>query len=310
VRSRVSTIAQRVTRLVLALLAVAGLGVAEAGLGGTIEAAPCEVLHLTSMTGPSRLDPGATGAYTVTVTNPNVGAGCDNGLQIRINTVGSLRPTGEIHGSAGTACTEEPPGPFSGVYRCVAPSLPSGATATITASIQADVTESGRIDAFAWSPRNDHQPPHGHEFGYRTLTVNEQVSRVAPTVRMGASGGTVTTMQYLLRHHGQDLAVDGDFGPQTEQAIRDFQRAKGLAADGVVGPRTWAALFATVQRGSEGDAVRAVQSQLVARGFDVEVDGDFGRQTDQAVRSYQKSKGLGVDGVVGSQTWTALVAAE
>jgi peptidoglycan hydrolase-like protein with peptidoglycan-binding domain len=63
-----------------------------------------------------------------------------------------------------------------------------------------------------------------------------------------------------------------------------------------------------VRRGDQGDAVRAVQSQLASRGVDVAVDGDFGQQTERAVQSFQRAKGLAVDGIVGPGTWAALVA--
>ena len=39
-----------------------------------------------------------------------------------------------------------------------------------------------------------------------------------------------------------NLAQDGIFGPITEEAVRDFQKRKGLSVDGVVGSKTWAAL--------------------------------------------------------------------
>ena len=310
---RSSITMRAVTRLAGALLAAAGLLATEAEFGPTVEAAPCLVLHLTSLEGPSRLDGGATGTYTLTVTNPNAGPACDGGLQVLITTVGSLRPTGTIAGSTGVACTEEPPGPFAGRYRCFATSLTGGATATIAASIRADDAGAGRIDAFAWALEGDAQPPHGHPYGHRELAVNRPGVRVLPTVRVGATGETATTIQYLLRHHGADVVVDGDFGDKTEQAVRAFQRANGLAADGMVGPRTWAALFVTVREGDQGDAVRAVQSPLAARGIEVDgvlmdVDGDFGHQTEQAVRKFQEATGLTVDGIVGPQTWTALVA--
>jgi peptidoglycan hydrolase-like protein with peptidoglycan-binding domain len=63
-----------------------------------------------------------------------------------------------------------------------------------------------------------------------------------PTLRQGARGGAVTTLQNRLRAHGYNVSVDGVFGPNTANAVRSFQRAKGLSVDGVVGPRTWAAL--------------------------------------------------------------------
>ena len=54
-------------------------------------------------------------------------------------------------------------------------------------------------------------------------------------------------------------------------------------------------------------AVRKLQKQLVALGFDTDgIDGEFGKQTDAAVRAFQKSQGLTVDGVAGTDTMTAL----
>src|SRR3712207_327843 len=119
----------------------------------------------------------------------------------------------------------------------------------------------------------------------------------------------VRTIQHLLRHHGYAVVVDGEFGAQTDGAVRAFQRDHGLTADGVVGGQeTWPALVVTVRRGDQGEAVRAVQSQLRTRGFTIAVDGLFGDQTDQVLSSYQQSRGLTADGVVGAQeTWPALV---
>jgi serine protease Do len=129
-----------------------------------------------------------------------------------------------------------------------------------------------------------------------------------PVLRGGASGDVVRTAQYLLRHHGQDVLVDGDFGPETQGAVRAFQRSRQMVADGEIGPLTWSALAVTLKQGSKGDAVRAVQS-LLRRRYDIVVDGDFGPQTDVAVRAFQRSRGLTVDGVVGNaETWPRLVA--
>jgi lysozyme len=51
-----------------------------------------------------------------------------------------------------------------------------------------------------------------------------------------------------------------------------------------------------------GDDVRQVQQALVKAGFNVEVDGFFGNDTDKAVRQFQQQKGLTVDGIIGDQT--------
>jgi peptidoglycan hydrolase-like protein with peptidoglycan-binding domain len=140
-----------------------------------------------------------------------------------------------------------------------------------------------------------------------------------PLVRQGADGHPVRTLQDLLRAHGRTVAVDGIFGPATDAAVRDFQRERHLAVDGIVGADTWSALVVTVRRGSEGDAVRGVQEEFQFRnlsgdpGTGLAVDGIFGAQTEEAVRGFQQALHLdnpsvAVDGIVGPVTWNALVS--
>ena len=64
------------------------------------------------------------------------------------------------------------------------------------------------------------------------------------TVRKGDKGAAVTALQESLVKLGYSIAVDGIFGAATQKAVKDFQKKKGLNADGVCGPLTWAALTA------------------------------------------------------------------
>src|SRR3954452_18475958 len=65
-------------------------------------------------------------------------------------------------------------------------------------------------------------------------------------LRIGSTGPDVEGLQELLNGGPPDqfgpLAVDGMFGPKPSARARDFQRNNNLAADGIVGPKTWAAL--------------------------------------------------------------------
>jgi hypothetical protein len=63
-----------------------------------------------------------------------------------------------------------------------------------------------------------------------------------PTLRTGDKGQHVRNLQERLKVHGHDLAIDGDFGTKTELAVRAFQKAEGLGADGIAGQYTWAEL--------------------------------------------------------------------
>ena len=63
----------------------------------------------------------------------------------------------------------------------------------------------------------------------------------------------------------------------------------------------------TIRRGARGLIVRILQGLLVAHGHRVTVDGDFGPGSEAAVRAFQAGRGLGVDGIVGPNTWQSLV---
>lgn len=58
--------------------------------------------------------------------------------------------------------------------------------------------------------------------------------------------------------------------------------------------------------GYYGDDVEAIQERLDKLGYDLEVDGTFGAETEAAVMAFQEDHGLGVDGIVGPQTVAAM----
>jgi peptidoglycan hydrolase-like protein with peptidoglycan-binding domain len=81
--------------------------------------------------------------------------------------------------------------------------------------------------------------------GSTTTTVPRVVTDPADSVHGGDTGPGVEQVQYALVAHGYDIKIDGNFGPQTENAVRDFQKNQGLKVDGIVGPITWARIQGT-----------------------------------------------------------------
>ncbi|MFN2320856.1 MAG: peptidoglycan-binding protein [Dermatophilaceae bacterium] len=145
------------------------------------------------------------------------------------------------------------------------------------------------------------------------------------TLSRGARGDAVAALQQTLG----GLTADGIFGAMTEAKVTSYQQSKELTQDGVVTPNVWNALMGrtytktaptaapppttthpleqyasqVLRLGSRGDAVAALQKALGG----LTADGVFGAATDAKVKEYQRSKELTVDGVVGRQTWNALM---
>jgi hypothetical protein len=74
-------------------------------------------------------------------------------------------------------------------------------------------------------------------------TTPAALATTYPTLRMGARGDAVVWLQARLRTWGVPVARTGLYRAQTRAAVRAFQRARGLQADGVAGPLTWAVLL-------------------------------------------------------------------
>lgn len=135
------------------------------------------------------------------------------------------------------------------------------------------------------------------------------------TLRRGDSGTEVRTLQRALNNASFNAGtVDGIFGSRTEEAVRAFQRANGLQVDGIVGPRTWAALTPYIEyedeylkRGDRGPYVEMLQLALTRAGFSVgTIDGIFGPRTESALRAFQRANNLQLDGIAGPRTLSAL----
>jgi peptidoglycan hydrolase-like protein with peptidoglycan-binding domain len=143
-----------------------------------------------------------------------------------------------------------------------------------------------------------------------------------PVVKIGDTGDAVRQAQRALRRTpNTSLAVDGDFGPLTEAATKEFQQSAELSPTGVVDEPTWLALpsglpMPTLSEGSEGAAVTSLQEVLTRGAIGLwqttpkGIDGEFGPNTAASVRAFQQWARLEPDGVVGQKTWDAATSLE
>ena len=115
-------------------------------------------------------------------------------------------------------------------------------------------------------------------------------------LKKGLSGEPVRRLQAKL-----GIEADGEFGPNTEKALKDWQTKNSLSADGIAGPDTFMAMglyeLVLLKQGTHGNAVKKLQEKLA-----ISADGQFGSATEKAVRDYQQKNGLVADGMAGPVT--------
>ena len=157
--------------------------------------------------------------------------------------------------------------------------------------------------------------------------TSASTSTSGTTLKLNSQGTKVTQLQQDLKQLGYYYAeITGNFGEKTEAAVKKFQQAKGLTADGVAGASTLNAIAAAItaaggstssgtgisgmKLGSTGDDVRALQQNLTTLGYYYgDITGRYGSLTQQAVKKFQKAKGLTADGVAGASTVSAIASA-
>jgi peptidoglycan hydrolase-like protein with peptidoglycan-binding domain len=138
-------------------------------------------------------------------------------------------------------------------------------------------------------------------------------------LRRGDRGPRVEALQATLVRLGHLSAADvatgpGVFGARTERALREFQRANGLIANGLYDGATqnvMEAIVGGIRRGARGEVVARLQRRLVELKYLTPQQvatgpGVFGRQTEAALRQFQAEHGIRQTGALGPTTYRAL----
>lgn len=140
-------------------------------------------------------------------------------------------------------------------------------------------------------------------------------------IGMGARGENVVKIQRELIRRGYNVpgGADGQYGSGCREIVKKFQSDSGLEIDGVVGKRTWDALFPIlalhlpypgniITMGARGENVVRIQQRLMSLGYNVPggADGQYGSGCREMVKKFQGDNCLEIDGDVGENTWNTL----
>jgi peptidoglycan hydrolase-like protein with peptidoglycan-binding domain len=181
--------------------------------------------------------------------------------------------------------------------------------------------------------------------GFAANSKTSSAPTFTRTLKLGCSGADVQTLQQRLKTLGYFKAtVTTKFGSITRTAVKAFQKANKLAADGIVGRTTFAKLYpanvttptttaaaassaaasaapsasaatqygrlqnqTTLKPGNSGADVKDLQLALTQKGFySGSITGKFDAATKTAIMKFQRSVGLETDGLAGNYTLSAL----
>lgn len=156
----------------------------------------------------------------------------------------------------------------------------------------------------------------GSNYPYQYIVgTTSQAPPTSNDVVVIAGGGIKLFQTWLNTFYSSNLITDGIYGAKTKlAAVKAYQKflnntySAGLVADGIFGVKSQCAVRNLI-RGNKGDDVTILQGMLYCVGTDPNgIDGIFGAGTHSAVKSYQSTKGLAIDGIVGKQVFKALMS--
>lgn len=111
------------------------------------------------------------------------------------------------------------------------------------------------------------------------------------TIQYGSSGSDVEDLQKRLNSYGYNLAVDGQFGDQTKNAVLDYQKKYGLTQDGIVGSQTWGKLTggngASAQSFTAGDVLSQRPGAYTSK-YQQQVDDTLAKKPGEYTSQYQQ----------------------
>ena len=129
------------------------------------------------------------------------------------------------------------------------------------------------------------------------------------TIRLDSKGDLVKVAQYLLNYAPRKEATS-IYDTLFMEAVKAYQKKNDLDADGIIGPKTWTKIADTAPTCSTSKNKKSAYTcaiQILLGGL--EVDGDYGTKTKQAVAAFQSASSLKADGICGPKTWAKLIGA-
>lgn len=159
-----------------------------------------------------------------------------------------------------------------------------------------------------------HDPAHGFDsYAFADHLLAEQDPRLRYVIsnsRIGSGPAGPAPGKWRrytgLNPHNHHIHISVVTGPSQDSTAP--WNIDGVPAATAAAAKTYDAPPATIRRGDKGDLVKRMQEALTKTGMaTVAVDGDFGPKTETALKDWQRSRKIAVDGICGAQTWALLL---